>query len=217
MPDMVIQVPRRKGQPAKVMKEFWDSRYNTDRFVYGKEPNSFFAGELAKLEPGKILLPGEGEGRNAVFAASMGWEVDAFDQSVVASQKALALAREMGVRLNYRVSALEEYTFKKEYYDAVGLTFFHLTPGLRKLLHRQVQLALVPGGVLILEAFHISQLGNQTGGPASVDMLFDKEMLVEDFQILEMLFLENLDVELNEGDFHRGEASTVRLVGKRKP
>ena len=74
------------------MDTFWDSRYDTDHFVYGIQPNRFFASQIDKLPPGTILLPGEGEGRNAVYAAAVGWEVDAFDQSRIASEKALGFA-----------------------------------------------------------------------------------------------------------------------------
>ena len=65
------------------MKTFWDARYSSKEFVYGKEPNDFFASELNKLNPGKMLLPGEGEGRNAAYAASQGWSVDAFDKETI--------------------------------------------------------------------------------------------------------------------------------------
>ena len=95
------------------MHSFWDSRYNTDQFVYGKEPNRFFASELDKLPAGRLLLPGEGEGRNAVYAAKMGWEVDAFDQSRIGSEKALGFALEQGVHINYQVCDLEGFTFKR--------------------------------------------------------------------------------------------------------
>jgi hypothetical protein len=54
------------------MKEFWNQRYAEAAFAYGSEPNAFFAEQLSKLEPGKLLLPAEGEGRNAVFAAKNG-------------------------------------------------------------------------------------------------------------------------------------------------
>jgi len=198
------------------MKEFWDSRYDTDQFVYGKEPNLFFASELEKLDPGNILLPGEGEGRNAVFAASLGWDVDAFDQSAVGSRKALGLARKMEVHLNYKVSGLEDYAFKPEYYEAIGLTYFHASPEVRRFLHKHVQMALVPRGILILEAFHTSQLGNPTGGPPSRDMLFDEEMLLKDFSGLDVLLLEELSVDLNESNLHRGAANIIRFIGKKK-
>ena len=74
------------------MKNFWDERYKAKTYVYGKEPNQYFAEKLRELEPGKILLPAEGEGRNAVFAARQGWEVSAFDSSSEGRKKAFLLA-----------------------------------------------------------------------------------------------------------------------------
>ena len=61
-------------------KEFWNDRYSEEAFVYGKQPNAFFENTLMKYEPGALLLPCEGEGRNSVFAARHKWKVDAFVQ-----------------------------------------------------------------------------------------------------------------------------------------
>ena len=166
------------------MESFWDIRYSTDSFVYGKNPNDFFATALEGLIPGRILLPGEGEGRNAVYAATMGWEVDAFDQSRVAREKARTLMQDKGVHFNYQVCELADYPFVKEHYDVIGLVYFHVPPPVRKLLHRNAVEALKPGGRIILEAFHTSQLGNPTGGPQALDMLFDKNALWDDFNTL---------------------------------
>ena len=66
------------------MENFWDQRYSEPGFAYGKDTNGFFRQVLDEMQPGKLLLPGEGEGRNAVYAASRHWEVTAFDQSRVA-------------------------------------------------------------------------------------------------------------------------------------
>jgi len=63
------------------MKEFWNERYAKNEFIYGTEPNEFFRKELEILPAGKIILPCDGEGRNAVFAAKLGWKVNAFDFS----------------------------------------------------------------------------------------------------------------------------------------
>ncbi len=49
----------------------WNQRYGSDGFAYGTEPNSFLA-ENAKLLTGPVLSLAEGEGRNAVFLASLG-------------------------------------------------------------------------------------------------------------------------------------------------
>jgi len=195
------------------MTQFWDSRYTADKFVYGKEPNGFFSSELIKRVPGRILLPGEGEGRNAVFAALSGWVVDAFDQSSVGRDKALAFASASGVQINYVESPLEDFLFQIGCYDVVGLTFFHAHSPDRKFLHQKICQALKPGGTVILEAFHKDQLGKNTGGPGVLEMLFDEEMLLADFAPLEPVLLEKKLVTLNEGPFHQGEASVIRFAG----
>ncbi len=198
------------------MKELWNTRYDTDQFVYGTNPNGFLKSELDKLKPGTILLPGEGEGRNAVYAASKGWSVEAFDQSQVASKKALSYAAKASVEIDYQVSGLEEYKFKPNHFDAVGLIYFHPgTPG-RVRLHEKVCNTLKPGGVLILEAFHTSQLGNSTGGPPSLEMLFNEETLLLDFASLEVIEINQTRVILDEGPFHQGEAEVIRFVGRKK-
>ncbi|MCU0373551.1 MAG: SAM-dependent methyltransferase, partial [Ignavibacteria bacterium] len=94
-----------------MQKNFWNERYASPDFAYGTEPNDFFKREISKLVPGKLLLPGEGEGRNAVFAAIKGWDVTAVDFSEQAKIKALKLADENNVKINYLVSPLEDYHF----------------------------------------------------------------------------------------------------------
>lgn len=197
------------------MQNFWDTRYAAEEFVYGKEPNAYFASQLALLDPGKLLLPGEGEGRNAVHAASTGWKVEAFDQSRVAAKKALAFAAEKGLDLKYRVSGIEEFAFQADAYDAAGLIYVHAPPPQRKLLHRKVVGCLKPGGSVILEAFHVSQLGNNTGGPGIPELLFTEEIIRSDFAGLELIGLEQKRVILEEGAFHRGEAELIRFVGRK--
>lgn len=197
------------------MKHFWDERYSTQEYVYGKEPNSFFAAELGKITPGSLLLPGEGEGRNAVFAALSGWEVVAFDQSQVGRQKALDLAAETGVNITYEFSSLEEFNFKPDSYDVVALIYFHAPPVQREFLHFKALESLKPGGHIILEGFHKEQLGRNTGGPGSLEMLFDEAMILSDFGNAEALFLEKTLLELNEGAFHQGEASVIRFSAKK--
>ena len=197
------------------MKQFWDQRYATEEFVYGRNPNEFFARHMLSMRPGKILLPGEGEGRNAVFAAELGWHVDAFDQSAVAREKALKLAGEKGIQINFQACSLEDFFFKQSHYDAAGLIFFHLPPALRKYLHQKVVESLKQGGELILESFHSTQLRNDTGGPRSPEMLFHKQMLLEDFKGLEVKEMEETETVLEEGQFHGGKAKVVRFRGKK--
>lgn len=198
------------------MKDFWEARYANAEFAYGTSPNRFFSDSILRIPPGRMLLPGEGEGRNAVYAALKGWEVDAYDQSHNGAGKAIELAGKQGVSINYTVGPLEMQSFRPRYYDAAALIFLHLSPSIRSEVHMRIAEALRPGGWLILEAFHTSQLDCNTGGPRSFEMLYDRELLIRDFPGLSLLELEEREVELDEGVYHLGKAKVIRLMG-RKP
>lgn len=197
------------------MNEFWDRRYSEKGFAYGKEPNGFFGNELEKLSPGRILLIGEGEGRNAVFAASIGWTVDAVDFSEAAKEKALALAAESGVKINYQIADLNSYTPPADTYDAVGIVFVHLEEELRSRLFSSLADALRPEGRIILEAFEKDQINKSSGGPKNPDVLNSLEDVVTDFQNLDFEQFSRETINLNEGNYHRGEAVVIRFVGKK--
>lgn len=197
-------------------KDFWNTRYRADEFIYGTEPNVYFREKLDRLPPGKILLPGEGEGRNAVYAARKGWIVDCFDISKVARDKALELAKEYGVSINYEVSDVHDFNWTSELYDAVGLTFVHNTPEIRELMHYRAATSLKSGGAMILEAFHKDQLNYDSGGPRSDEMLYDLDELKRDFKNLEVEEIERREVDLDEGRFHKGEAVVVRLFARKQ-
>ena len=77
------------------MKEKWDDRYSEKEFAYGERPNIYLKEQLTKFPSGKILFPAEGEGRNLVYAATLGWNVFAFDQSAEGKRK----ATQIGIRL----------------------------------------------------------------------------------------------------------------------
>ena len=101
---------------SDLQSNFWDERYSSEEYVYGVEPNQFFKQVLDKIPvPGKLLLPGEGEGRNAVYAAKCGWLVDAYDQSINAQKKALKLAEINDVIINYSVVDLAKFNPQKKY------------------------------------------------------------------------------------------------------
>jgi len=116
--------------------KFWDQRYTENKWLYGTEPNRFFKAFIDSYKPGRILLPAEGEGRNATYAASKGWQVDAFDFSSVAKQKALKRAEEKGVRINYLIQDIEDFSVDRVY-DAVGLLYVHLPQKIRQAFHQK--------------------------------------------------------------------------------
>ncbi|KAA0244259.1 MAG: class I SAM-dependent methyltransferase, partial [Chlorobiota bacterium] len=192
------------------------ARYTNEEFVYGKEPNEFFKEELDKLSPGKLLLPAEGEGRNAVYAAKAGWDVTCFDWSEEGKKKAEKLAAEAGVKINYLVSDIGSFDYKEEEFDAVGLVFVHLPEEEREELHRNVVKSLKPGGTLIFNAYDKTQLGKDSGGPKDIELLYSLEQIVEDFIDLEFSVFAKETVELSEGRLHVGSADVIKFSGVKK-
>jgi hypothetical protein len=195
---------------------FWDERYSSKEYVYGTEPNQFFKEQIDKFSsPGKLLLPGEGEGRNAVYAAKQGWLVDAFDQSTIAQKKALKLAEEYNVNINYKVVDLIKFTPTTNHYNAAAIIFVHFGHPVRKIFHNKIIESLKPSGKLILELFSKNQLGKNSGGPQNLEMLYSLEDIKNDFKKMKTIFLEEKNVILNEGDKHGGDASVIRYVGEK--
>ncbi|MGD9932000.1 MAG: class I SAM-dependent methyltransferase [Mangrovibacterium sp.] len=196
-----------------MMENFWDQRYAADEYAYGIKPNVYFRDVMGQLNPGKLLLPGEGEGRNAVFAASLGWQVTAFDYSSEARRKAQLLAARRGVSVDYRVESYDEVQFSPDAFDALAFIFTHMPLGNRSFYHQKLLRYLAPGGVLILEGFSKAQIDYRTGGPSNPDMLFSREELAADFASLSELSITEAEIDINEGRFHQGKAAVIRVLG----
>jgi SAM-dependent methyltransferase len=194
------------------MKAFWDERYSSEDYIYGTEPNLFFKQEITKLEPGKILLPAEGEGRNAVFAAKLGWKVVAFDSSKEAIKKAMKLAKDEGVTFDYLESDLSKMNLSSNYFDCIGLIYVHLPPETRASIHSQLLEYLKPAGKLIVECFSKKQIKNLSGGPKSLEMLYSADLLESDFNKMNKVTITEESINLQEGRFHSGKADVIRLI-----
>ena len=193
---------------------FWNARFCAEPTVYGEGPNVFFANQLGALTPGRILLPGDGEGRNAVHAVEQGWSVRSFDASSVGVEKALALAAQRGVSIAAEVGDAAIWE-PGEAFDAIALCYLHLPPSLRADFHPRVVRWLKPGGTLILEGFGPGQLAFTSGGPKALDMLFTTAMLEADFAGLEVQICVTEEAVLDEGPYHQGRAELTRLVARR--
>jgi SAM-dependent methyltransferase len=203
------------------MEEFWNKRFGQSDYAYGTAANVFFAQQLRKLRPGAILLPAEGEGRNAVHAARHGWTVEAFDISTSGREKALRLALDRGVNIQYQIGDPERLSWPEASFDAIALIFAHFPAHLRSRYHEQIASWLKPGGTLILEAFSKNHLPHSTrnpraGGPKNPAMLFSTEEINRDFSDLEVDQLEEVEVVMQEGEYHVGLSSVVRFVGRKK-
>lgn len=193
----------------------WDERYAEDEYIYGTEPNSFLAEHAEKLV-GPVLSLAEGEGRNAVFLASLGFEVHGVDGSEVGLTKAQALARSRGVQIRTEVADLGTFEPKANAYGSVISISAHLPSAIRNRLYPKVARCLKPGGIIILEAYSEDQLARDTGGPKDADMLMTRAKVEREFPGFEPLLLRELEREIREGKYHTGLASVVQFIGRKK-
>jgi 2-polyprenyl-3-methyl-5-hydroxy-6-metoxy-1,4-benzoquinol methylase len=195
------------------MQEMWDKRYSEEEYNYGKEPNDFLKEELPKLKPGKTLFIGEGEGRNAVFAAKLGWNVDAIDFSEEGKRKAEKLAEEQNVKINYQIEDFSTFIPQENNYDAAGVFFIHLDKELRTILFQKLIRSLKPSGKIIFECFEKEQINYSSGGPKDSSLLYSLEDVVNEFIGLDFEKLSKEKILLNEGKGHYGEAVVISFVG----
>jgi 2-polyprenyl-3-methyl-5-hydroxy-6-metoxy-1,4-benzoquinol methylase len=199
----------------------WNERFSAEEFAYGEDPNLYLKEQLEKLPKGKILFGAEGEGRNAVFAARLGWTVSAFDISVEGKKKAQKLAEKNKVTLDYRIGELENLQFQPEEFDAIGLIYAHFPAEIKSNYHKTLDKYLRKGGIIIFEAFSKNHLAYVTknekvGGPRDIQSLFSIDEIKSDFANYEIIELVEKEIELNEGSFHNGVGSVIRFVGQKK-
>ncbi len=195
----------------------WDERYRIEDYAYGTTPNEYLRENLSKLPCGNILFPAEGEGRNAVFAATQGWNVSAFDISVEGQKKAYQLANKNNVTIDYHVGNITDLPFTMNQFDAVALIYAHFPPNERAQIHARLQTLLRNGGILLFEGFsknHLEyrKINENVGGPKDIDFLFSIEELQYDFSDFEFISLEEKVIQLNEGLFHNGIGSVIRCM-----
>ncbi len=162
----------------------WNERYATDEFIYGTAPNDFLA-EHAGMLTGPVLSLAEGEGRNAVYLASLGLDVLGVDGSEVGLAKAQALAGRHGATIRTQVADLATFEPEADHYGAVVSIWAHLPSAIRTRLYPLVERSLRPGGLLLLEAYSEAQLARDTGGPKDPDKLMTQEKITREFPGLE--------------------------------
>lgn len=199
----------------------WNERYSAEAFAYGEQPNNYLKEQLEKLPVGSILFPAEGEGRNAVFAAKLGWKVSAFDISMEGQKKALKLADANNVSIDYQVGELETLNYSQGQFDAIALIYAHFPADIKSQYHKNLDKYLRKGGIVIFEAFskkHIDYLSKNenVGGPKDVASLFFIEEIRSDFANYHFIELEETEIELTEGLFHNGLGSVIRFVAQKK-
>jgi SAM-dependent methyltransferase len=193
----------------------WNDRYASNEFAYGTEPNSFLV-QNASLLASPVLSLAEGEGRNAVFLASLGLDVLGVDASEVGLAKAQKLAESRGLAIRTEVADLASYEPPENQYGSIISISAHLPSKVRDRLYPQVERSLKPGGIILLEAYTKAQLSRNTGGPKDIDMLLDLAELEQQFPNCEPILAQEIEREVIEGTFHTGLAYVVQFIARKK-
>lgn len=195
----------------------WNRRFEPEGFIFGQEPNDYLRAQAALLRPGsRALCVADGEGRNSVWLARQGLQVDAFDIAQVGVCKARALAAQAGVTVHYSVAACDEWAWTPDTYDLVAAIFVQFAdPAARERLFANMAQTLKPGGLLVLQGYTPRQLEYKTGGPPILSHLYTEDMLRAAFAQLEIVELRCYEADLAEGTQHRGRSALVGLVGRK--
>ena len=195
----------------------WDERFSQAEPVYGQEPNAHLRAQAPRLKPGaKVLVPGDGYGRNGLWLAKQGFQVHTVDLSPVGVERARKAAHAANLNMSIELADLSAWKWPVATFDAVASIFLHLPPELRANTHSRMLDALHPAGIVILEAFTPTQLQHSSGGPKQMELLYTAEILRLDFAAAEILELQESEVQLAEGRMHRGPAAVVRAVFRKR-
>ena len=195
----------------------WNRRYDSPEFLFGIAPNEWLREQAHLLPPrGRVLCVADGEGRNSVWLARQGFQVDAFDVADLAVDKARAFAQREGVSVNFAVADCDGFAWPEAAYDGVAAIFVQFAdPPMRARLFERIVRSLKPGGVLLLQGYTPKQLEYRTGGPPILSHLYTSDLLLAGFADLSIIELREYEAEIHEGQGHSGRSALVGLVARR--
>lgn len=163
-----------------VSAEDWNRRYEGTELVWSLRPNRFLVAEVEGMQPGRALDLACGEGRHAVWLASLFWRVRAVDFSDVAIAKGRELAAEHAVEVEWTVADLNEYVPGPEAADLVIVFYLQLPSEERTPILRKAADGVAPGGTFLLVGHDLRNLERGYGGPQSPRALYTPEDVVAD-------------------------------------
>ena len=135
----------------------YESRYSSEDYYWGLEPNSMCYEAMRMLPPVKklkVLDIGCGEGKDAVFFARNGYSVSAFDVAESGLDKARSLAAKCGVQINFFRADVNDFV-PDDNYDIIFSSgvFHYIHPEKRISFIESLKKATNPGGLNLINAF----------------------------------------------------------------
>ncbi|OZU88605.1 SAM-dependent methyltransferase [Virgibacillus indicus] len=194
----------------------WNTRFQTENYVYGKEPNAFLEEFHKKMNiSGDALAIAEGEGRNAVYLAEQGMKVTTWDFAESGLVKTNKLAKERGVDVSTELVDLNEANWSKDKWDEIVCVFGHFPSELRQKTLEGVKDAVKPGGYFLTEVYSPYQIPYKSGGPQNLDFLYKPEEFLKTFADWRIVHFFMGEVARHEGELHTGLAHVIQFVGQK--
>lgn len=194
----------------------WNTRFQSEQYVYGREPNVFLTEFQKKIKvPGDALTIAEGEGRNAVYLAEQGLNVTAWDYAESGLAKTNKLAEERGVVVSTELVDLNEANWSEAKWDEIVCIFGHFPTELRQKTLQGVKKAVKPGGFYLTEVYSHYQIPYNSGGPQNLDFLYKPEEFLKIFAEWRIVHLFMGEVTRHEGELHNGLSHVIQFVGQK--
>jgi SAM-dependent methyltransferase len=164
----------------------WDSRYEKTDLMWSQGPNTWIEQVTAELPPGRALDLAAGEGRNAIWLASRGWDATALDFSSVALERAARIASERlgadAVRFHTECADLLTWSGAPRSYDLVIVVYLQIASEARAKVLRAAAAAVAAGGRLVVTAHDSENAVRGYGGPPDPSVLYTAEDVTEDLR-----------------------------------
>ena len=184
------------------------ARFSEPGYAYGEHPNDFLRTACQDLPRGEALSLGEGEGRNAVYLARLGFRVTAVDFSAVALAKANKLAAAHGVSIDTLHADLADFEPGHERWDLIVSIFCQPPSEVRRRLYGLIPGALRSRGAFVLEA-------KAQAGATGADRYPGEATLRSEIGALRWVLAQEIERDLSEGRYHVGTQRVVQLFAVR--
>ena len=170
----------------KDAKTYWNEVYSEKPHSDGKAPSEFLVQMLPRLQKGKVLDIGMGEGANAVYLAQKGFHVKGFDISDVAIEHAQKLAKDTGVEIDAKRADLDLFIMGLMEYESIVMMNFK--PPVTRYYSELIR-ALKQGGTLLVESYAIAEMEEAIGKEEAYrNYFYNSNELLKNLAGLRILF-----------------------------
>ena len=218
-PDPVLPANATAAQLAdyqRVLAERSRQRWNyllTDSLMRAKvlneKPNALLVETVQGRKPGTALDADMGEGRNAIYLAQQGWQVTGADVAEKALAYAQARAQKLGVHLRTEVADMATYDWGTNKWDLIVLSY----AGGREYAPR-VARALKPGGIVVLEAFHMDATNQLQVVDGDYRVFFNTNELPKLYGAVGLKML-RYEEPIGAADFTKKQLRLVKMVAQK--